>query len=252
MGFTMFKTSKVNIIQWVRKGVQVGFLFILGEFTFYGIFRCPFAVPYLSCNNCPVIQCPGQYLFWPFWLLLPVSLVLFGRGFCGWACPGGLVTGLISRISLLKNKLKQRVVQVGSWLKYLVLIVASYFFFVLANPRWAIPIRTGEFSYSVRLTFEHADTLWLWRTGFILGTLVLTFLISGLWCGFLCPTGGALECLKRFGVFKFYKTDQCTQCKLCEKKCELDTQPGETNCTNCGDCQYICPVSAIKFGWPKS
>ncbi|MCK5423045.1 MAG: 4Fe-4S binding protein, partial [Deltaproteobacteria bacterium] len=80
----------IRTFQWKRRLTQCAFLVFLGEFSFYGIFRCPFAVPYVSCGNCPVIQCPGRKLWLAFWIILPVSAIIFGRAFCGWACPGGL------------------------------------------------------------------------------------------------------------------------------------------------------------------
>src|SRR5512138_3848353 len=84
--------SRTSLLMWWRRIAQTMSLAILGQWSFYGIFRCPFLVPYVSCQNCPVITCHGRLftMFWGFWLLLPVSVLLVGRAFCGWACPGGL------------------------------------------------------------------------------------------------------------------------------------------------------------------
>ncbi len=90
-----------------RKISQLVFLVILGEFSFYGIFRCPFAVPYTECGSCPVVQCPGKKLWLSFWIILPIALLLFGRGFCSWACPGGLFSELLSKVSLFKGKINR-------------------------------------------------------------------------------------------------------------------------------------------------
>ena len=53
-----------------RRFSQLAMLVLLGQWSFYGIFRCPFLVPYVSCQNCPVITCHGRILstFWGFWL----------------------------------------------------------------------------------------------------------------------------------------------------------------------------------------
>ena len=155
---------------WKRRISQLGFLVVLGEFSFYGIFRCPFAVPYVSCDNCPVLQCPGRELWMPVWIGLLVSGLLVGRAFCGWGCPGGLVSEMLGKLALLSRKAGDLLE--GST-KYIVVIAGLLFLFALNNPRWAIPIRTGDFFKSVSLTFEHADQIWLWRTGFILGGLGL-------------------------------------------------------------------------------
>ncbi|MFH0826148.1 MAG: 4Fe-4S binding protein, partial [Pseudomonadota bacterium] len=120
--------------------------------------------------------------------------------------------------------------------------------FLLNNPRWAIPIRTGDFFNSVSLTFEHADQLWLWRTGFILGGLALALIIPHFWCRYLCPTGGLLELLNRVSFVKYFKTSACNACDSCRSVCPAETRPAEVNCVNCGDCRETCPVDAISLG----
>ena len=241
----------IKTFQWKRKISQCVFLIFLGEFSFYGIFRCPFAVPYVSCGNCPVIQCPGRKLWLGFWIILPASAIIFGRAFCSWACPGGLISELLGKISLLRGKTKCALDNVLSSGKYIVLVGSLMVFFLMDNPRWAIPIRTGDFFNSVKLTFEHAETIWILRTIFILGGLCLAVLIPSLWCRYLCPTGGVLEILKRFSIFKYFKTKKCNNCDNCRELCNLETRPAETNCTNCAACSNICPVDAIKFGVKK-
>jgi ferredoxin-type protein NapH len=230
-----------------RRLSQIFFLVVLGEFAFYGIFRCPFAVPYTDCGACPVVQCPGKKLWIGFWVLLPVTLLLFGRGFCSWACPGGLFSDMVSKISILKGKVSRGFEKNFSLIRYVILAAGIVFVFVLHNPRWAIPIRTGEFFNSIKLTFEHADTLWLLRTAFILSGFLLIILIPHFWCRYLCPTGGMLDVLKKISLFKYRMTDACNQCNVCRKACPVETRPAEINCTNCGACKGSCPVDAIKF-----
>jgi ferredoxin-type protein NapH len=238
----MLESFKTN---WKRRLSQLGFLAFLGEFSFYGVFRCPFAVPYVNCGNCPVLQCPGRKLWIPVWVGLLISGLLFGRAFCGWACPGGLVSELLGKLALFRGKVRNTIESLS---KYLVILASLVIIFVVTNPRWAIPIRTGDFWGSVSLTFEHANQLWLWRTGFILGGIALALLIPQFWCRYLCPTGGLIELLKRISVFKYFKTSACNDCDSCRKACFTETRPAEINCANCGDCAQSCPVDAIKFG----
>ena len=239
----------IKTFQWKRRITQIAFLIFLGEFSFYGIFRCPFAVPYVSCGNCPVIQCPGRKLWLAFWIVLPVSAIIFGRFFCGWACPGGFVSELLGKLSLARGKMKGALEKVVSSGKYLVIAGSLVVFLLTNNPRWAMPIRIGDFFNSVKLTFEHADNLWIARTLFVLIGLGLAILIPGFWCRYLCPTGGILEAFRRFSLFKYFKTKVCDDCDKCRELCDLETRPSEINCTNCGACSNICPVDAIKVGW---
>lgn len=240
----------VKNIQWTRRLIQAGSLYFIGLFSYYGVFRCPFAVPYVSCENCPVVQCPGRKIWLTTWLAILASALLFGRAFCGYACPGGMVSEIFSRFALLKGKVSKGLDRWLSLLKYPVLISALYVFWFMHNPRLAVPIRTGGFFESTALTFEHAFPLWFVRTFVILGALALGILIPHLWCRYLCPTGAALAPFRKFAPFRYVMRDNCTDCGKCNKKCDLETRPSENNCTNCGACQSVCPVDAISFDHP--
>ena len=235
-------------VHWARRFSQVVFAVLLGEFAFYGIFRCPFAVPYVSCGNCPVVQCPGRKWWIPVWVAILASAIVFGRAFCGWACPAGLISDLLGKAASLKRSLEGAAEVVLSAGKYVVLIASVVVFIVWDNPRWAIPIRTGDFFNSVKLTFEHADGLWKWRTAFILATIGLGIVVSHLWCRYLCATGGILEILNRITIFRYHRAASCDDCEECRDVCPMQSRPAETNCNNCGDCVKVCPVDAIEFG----
>jgi polyferredoxin len=228
-----------KIFQWRRRITQFFFLLVLGEFSFYGIFRCPYAVPYVSCGACPVMQCPGRKLWLGFWIVLPVTAIIFGRFFCGWACPGGLISELLGKVSLIRRKTRGRLDKIFSSGKYIIFAISFAVFFLMNNPRWAIPVRTGNFFNSVSLTFEHADNLWLARTLFIVTGLALALLLPGFWCRYLCPTGGILEALKKNSFITYFKTKDCGDCDTYRELCEIETRPAEINCTNCGECDTI-------------
>ena len=237
-----------------RRLTQAAGVMIMGQWSYYGIFRCPFVVPYVSCQNCPVITCHGRLftMFWGFWLLLPLSVLLFGRAFCGWACPGGLVNQMAAKFAPFKLRFRSGWVWSASWGKYIAIILVLYVWLGMGQPREAIPIRIGDFFASTGLTFEHASLFWLTRTLFVLACLGMGLVFANAWCRFVCPTGGLLDLFKGVSLFKFYKTMDCNDCDKCRKVCDMGTRPGEINCTNCGDCMDICPVNAVKFGRGES
>jgi polyferredoxin len=239
---------------WARRTIQSFMLLVLGQWSFYGIFRCPFAVPFISCESCPVITCMGRWtsLFWGFWLLLPLSALLVGRAFCGWLCPGGMVNQLVGALTPFRQELKGKLAKLAPYGKYLAIPVVLYLFYGLGNPRWAIPIRTaGDFTQAVQLTFEHASHPWMIRTLVVLAMVFTGFWITNLWCRFACPTGGLLELFKRFSLFRFFRNEKCNDCQECLHACPMGTRPAEHNCTNCGDCLNSCPINAIDFGRGK-
>ncbi|MGA2224339.1 MAG: 4Fe-4S binding protein [Syntrophobacteraceae bacterium] len=251
---SLSEKKKILPLTALRRLSQAVLLGTLGQWSFYGIFRCPFLVPYVSCQNCPVITCHGRILtmFWGFWLLLPLSVLLVGRAFCGWACPGGIVSQLAGKAAPFKLRTRRLPVRYARAGQYIALFCSLAAYFYLGQPRANVPIRTGGFFESVGLTFEHAGMLWLVRSFIVIGFVVLGFLAANAWCRFACPTGGIIEAIKRFSLFSFHKTPECNGCNECLRVCEMGTRPGEANCTNCGDCLDVCPTEAIRFGRKKS
>ena len=250
---TREKSASINPLTWVRRLTQTGMLAVLGQWSFYGIFRCPFLVPFVNCHVCPVITCWGRItsLFWGFWLFLPISAIIFGRASCGWICPGGLINQLMGKVSIMKLRIQNRSTEIAAWGLFGALALSIIIWIGLYNPRSMIPIRVGEFWSSIRLSFEHASVLWLVRTFVVLGLVAAGLVVANLWCRFACPTGGLLELFKRIALFSIFKTDACNDCNKCLKICEMGSRPNEANCTNCGDCLKCCPVDAIKIGRNK-
>lgn len=244
------QTGVPGRLKLLRRGAQALGAAVLGQWSLYGVLRCPFVVPFVSCQNCPVITCYGRIvsLYWGFWLALPVSAALFGRAYCGWACPGGLAVGLLGRLAPLGRAVGPRLSRLAGAGKYLALAVCLYVFYAMGQPRADVPIRVGAFFQAAALTFEHAGLLWLVRSAIVLGFLALGLVLAGAWCRFACPMGGALELVKGAALFKVFKTSACNGCGQCAKVCEMATRPEEANCTNCGDCLDSCPAAAIGFG----
>jgi ferredoxin-type protein NapH len=239
-------------LTWWRRITQIVSVAVLGQWSFYGIFRCPFIVPYVSCQNCPVITCHGRLLsiFWGFWLLLPISALIFGRAFCSWFCPGGLLNQLLGMLGSAKLRIRNAFTKTAPYFKYLGLAIALYVWLIYGQPRLAVPIRIGEFFSSFAFTFKNAGLAWLVRSVFVLGFVVLGLLLSNAWCRFACPTGGLLEIIKSISLFKVYKDEKCDGCDQCLQVCEMGTRPAEPNCTNCCDCRTVCPHDAIHIGRP--
>ncbi len=230
---------------WKRRGVQTASLVIFGEWSFYGIFRCPYAVPYIGCGNCPVVQCPGRSFWMWSWILIFISALLMGRVFCGWVCPGGFAADILGAFAVVRNKISDGIAKFLNYGKYILLMASLFWFFILNNPRWAVPIRTGEFFKSVELTFEHAESIWIYKTIAVLAVFSAGIVVSHLWCRFFCPTGGAIELFRKISFFKYDINDNCNDCGQCKKECGPETKPAMENCTNCGDCTDVCVPEAV-------
>lgn len=234
----------------VNRLAHMAMLAVIGQWSFYGIFRCPFIVPYINCRNCPVITCHGRIfsLFWGFWIGWVALAGIFGRAFCGWLCPGGLANRILGAFSRLRLKRDNPAQTPLLWGKYLGLVLALWVILQMNQPRVNIPIRVGEFFPAVLQTWNFAQPVWVVRTTFVLAVLAAGLVLPAAWCRVACPTGGALEPVRRFGLFRIFRTDACNDCDLCKRACYMDTRPEESNCTNCGDCIHSCPQKCIGLG----
>jgi len=70
------------------------------------------------------------------------------------------------------------------------------------------------------------------------------------WCRFLCPFGALSALTSRLTRNKLERTEDCTECGLCEKICptqEAAANSKKTECYYCNRCVDICPVNAIKL-----
>ncbi|MBE2984622.1 4Fe-4S binding protein [Campylobacter sp. RM9344] len=240
----------------MRRLVQLIFIGAIGQWAFYGIFRCPFIVPFVNCGSCPVVTCWGRItaIFFGFWLFIPVLVIFLGRAFCGWLCPGGFVNQMLGKFAVFKLKMKNnkklRYAQIGMVISVLISLGV---YFIWGNPRVMIPMRTSdEYLNAIIMSFKFSDWYWAARTAIVISLIVASLIIANLWCRFVCPTGGVMELLRKISIFRVYKTDACDHCNACLRKCEMGTRPDEINCTNCGDCLNVCHVDAIKFGRKKS
>ncbi|WP_301860722.1 4Fe-4S binding protein [uncultured Megasphaera sp.] len=234
----------------IRHLVQLAMVAVLGKWAFYGIFRCPFLVPFVNCQNCPVITCWGRLTayFMGAWLLIPLSVLIAGRTFCGWLCPTGFVSQLLGKFSLFPLKLKKKYIRLGQIGMVLTVAAAAIIYFGYGNPRMMVPIRAGEFFGSLPFVFEHASWIWLFRTALIITLIVGSIIVANVWCRFFCPAGGIMEVVRRISPFGVFKTKACDGCNACRRVCGMGTRPGEANCINCGDCLHVCHKQAIYAG----
>lgn len=235
--------------QMLNRFVHFASAVFLGEWALYGAFRCPFVIPFVSCQNCPVVTCPGRVaqFFWGFWGLWIAAGLFFGRAFCSWFCPGGLVNRILA-LNPFKVRMHKQADETFPYVKYFLLAACLWIWFMMDQPRVNVPIRTGEFVPAILLTFEHAFPMWIARSAIVLAVFAAAIVIPAAWCRFACPAGALLEFFKRFSFFRIYKTAECNDCGKCRKACYMQTRPDEENCTNCGDCLGSCPKNCIQIG----
>lgn len=188
-------------------------------------------------------------------VVILLTALIFKKGFCSWVCPVGFISEILGDIS---DKLFKRRIRPPRWLdyplrsiKYLLLL-----FFLNAILIQMTPQSIKEFIYTdynkitdiLMLRFFTDITpfaLWI-----LIGLFVLSLIVRGFWCRYLCPYGALL------GLFNFISPTRivrnqisCTDCSSCTKACpafikvEKVKEVVSDECIGCMACVDSCPVN---------
>jgi ferredoxin len=171
--------------------------------------------------------------------------ILFGRGFCGWACWTAMVLDFLP----FKRNVNGRIAAKWEMLRYvhfgisLSLVLILWFFY---NYR---PIPKG-------------NSVLVWLVGgnafYFISAIILAFALSDnrAFCKYLCPITAILKFTSRLSLLKIEgKAEKCTQCGACVKACPMDinimeyVNSGErvlsTECIFCLTCTTVCPEQIL-------
>ena len=164
-----------------------------------------------------------------------ITTLLWGRVFCGFLCPFGVLQDLITRIvpRRLQRAFPQRIHDRAIYLKYgiLLLIVG------LA----AAPAHIGVYQY-----FEPFGTVFYLSTSPLLwsiagGFLVASAVVPRFYCRYACPLGAALGAASVLSIFRIRRVEQCVPCKVCQTACPTGAIRGPEidfkECVRCNDCE---------------
>ena len=183
----------------------------------------------------------GKVLLWL--ALFAVSLVaalIFGRVYCGYACP---MNTLMIPIEWLSKKLKLQTADTPKWLKN------GYFTWI------TLGISVAVMLLSKRLLHVDLPILPFWLVMSILITLRYK---PAVFHNLICPFGALQKSFGRFArLSEKVDKDACVGCKLCEKACpsnaivvSSEDKKAVINtalCHHCIKCQQVCPKDEIHY-----
>ena len=171
--------------------------------------------------------------------------ILFGRGFCGWACWTAMVLDFLP----YKRNKTGRIEAKWEALRYvhfglsLGLVLVLWFYFQYR------PIPMG-----------HTELVWLigGNTFYFSSAILLAFALKDnrAFCKYLCPITAILKITSRFAFLKIEgNQEKCTQCGICSKFCPMDINIMEyvsngqrvlsTECIFCLTCTTVCPEGIL-------
>ena len=183
----------------------------------------------------------GKVLLWL--ALFAVSLVaalIFGRVYCGYACP---MNTLMIPIEWLSKKLKLQTADTPKWLKN------GYFTWI------TLGISVAVMLLSKRLLHVDLPILPFWLVMSILITLRYK---PAVFHNLICPFGALQRSFGRFArLSEKVDKDACVGCKLCEIACPSNASVVSSEdkkavintalCHQCIKCQQVCPKDAIHY-----
>lgn len=165
--------------------------------------------------------------------------LLFGRGWCGYAC----WTAMILDFLPFKRPLKPRVKKLG---------ILRYVMFVLS-----LALVSGLFFMKVAHLEKIMFSLFLLGNAFyyIAGVaLAYIFKDNRAFCKYLCPITVFLKPMSYYSLLRVHCDEsKCVHCKKCLKVCPMNVEVNKesrnrkngTDCILCYECTKECPVKAL-------
>jgi len=226
------------------------------------------------------------------WAFLVLALTVpLGRYFCGWVCPLGTSLDVTSYI--FKNKAGKRYPKL-KYFKYAVLVfllVGALFssqliWFLdpialltrsITISVWPIVtlITSTVFGFAFRFaflqdwlsslqnlfssTFLPEQITFFRMSGLVLlilfAILIVEFVSRRFWCRNLCPLGAFFALFSKFQFLKRKVSSDCTECGDCQNICKMDAIKGDfkstdySECNQCFNCVADCPVHVTSINF---
>ena len=166
--------------------------------------------------------------------------LLFGRGWCGYACWTAMVLDFLP----YKTPQKPRREKLG-WLRIITFILSFLYVFILFR------FYPNELEKLMFISFIVGNVIY-YSIGIILAFI---FKDNRAFCKYICPITVFLKPASYFSILRVkVDTSICISCNKCRKACPMDVdmldnsrhRKNGTECILCFECKKACPTKAIK------
>mgnify|MGYP006281885595 CR=1 FL=1 len=176
-----------------------------------------------------------------------VGPLLFGRGWCGWACWTAMILDLLP----WSNNKNGRIRYLGL-IRYVHFIIALLLVMVL----WFLfNMKDFDKNSIVELNWLIIGNIFYYSIAILLGKILKD---NRAFCKYICPIPTFLKLSSRFSIWKIeILPEKCSSCKLCEINCPMDIKlltylkagkrVTSTECIACQKCVNVCPENAVKY-----
>lgn len=227
----------------------------------------------------PLVSLASFLTSWTVYKGLALSLaiiagtLLFGRFFCSWICPFGIINHWVSHFFNRRRMVDDyRVNAYRKIYRFKYYLLAAFLVFGvfgslqvgLADP---IALVTRSFAVSVLPAVNYwTGGLYLkqplFHGGVLMALLFLVVLFANrfmtrFWCRVACPLGALLGVLSTLSILRIRRdVEKCNDCLKCLRHCHGGCDPHTSlrtsECTLCMNCIPSCPEDAIHYGRARS
>jgi len=195
----------------------------------------------------------------PAGLFIFLAIVLvsfaFGKAFCSWLCPVGFISELVGDFG---KKIFGKDLRVPKFLdyplralKYLMLAFFVYSIFFLMSRAALKAFLDSPYNIvaDIKMYYFFAE-ISQFSLIVIAVLLLLSVVIRGFWCRYLCPYGALLGMVSFLSPNKIKRNElNCIDCGKCTKVCPSAIKVDKMKivlsdeCTSCLNCVDVCPVA---------
>jgi len=164
-----------------------------------------------------------------------VTVLLWGRVFCGVLCPFGALQDMIERVvpKRFRVTVPRHIHLPALKVKYLILAVIL------------VPALLGSRA-SLYQYFEPFGTVFFLSPSFLLWAIAASFLVATafiprFYCRYACPLGAGLALASIISLRRIGRVEHCSHCKVCEHDCPTGAIDGAKidfkECVRCNRCE---------------
>ena len=202
-------------------------------------------------------------------LIVLVPTLLFGRFFCSWVCPLGIMNQIASRLFNRRRPAQEqernayRPVFALKYYLLAALLVLALWGSLQTGLLDPIALTVRSFTAAVLPALDrlgapvhlHPPVFWggALIAGLFLAILAANRFMPRFFCRVLCPLGALLGVLSRRAPFRIQRDlDKCTDCNKCLRHCQGACDPHRelrvAECHVCMNCLEDCPEDALHYG----
>ncbi len=233
--------------------IVIGLIMVTGNLglsVIGGLWACPFSVPFIMCNICPVYCIFGQVRQWLFYGILGSGLII-GRVFCGVFCPLGVAQELVSKIPVPKVKAPRSLDRALRYLKYVLALLVVALVIEATGVWTGLPL-VGKAWFFLTM---HTEGMRIARLVSIPVFLIIGLFVVRAWCKYLCPVGTWISPFNRFSLVGLKRDpEKCVVCGVCDRKCAIPSASNNDEnvwdsieCVRCLQCYTECQGKAFEF-----